>query len=52
MQQPTPEQVKEARAKAGLTQKKAGELVHAALKTWQHWEYGRYPMPLVAWELF
>lgn len=35
---PTPEQVKEARQHAGLTQTQAAELVHSKLRAWQQWE--------------
>lgn len=53
MEQPTPEQIRAARKAAGLTQAEAASLVHAAsYRTWQDWEAGRRPMPLMAWELF
>jgi putative transcriptional regulator len=49
---PTAEEILEARKKAGLTQTEAGKLVHASLRGWQDWEYGKREMPLVYWELF
>jgi DNA-binding transcriptional regulator YiaG len=51
--QPTPEEIAEARLRAGLTQKEAALLVHAkSYRTWQDWEAGKNRMPLAAWELF
>jgi len=54
MRHPTPQQIKEARVKAGLTQMQAAELVHKKLRTWQDWEHksGKYKIDLTAWELF
>lgn len=53
MEQPTPEQIRAAREAAGLTQAQAADLVHAgSYRTWQDWEKGRRPMPMMAWELF
>jgi len=49
---PTPDEIKQARTQAGLTQTEAGRLVHAALRTWQQWEYGEAQMNLAIWELF
>ena len=50
---PNPTEIKEARAKAGLTQAQAGALVGAPSKrTWQDWEGGRRNMPPAKWELF
>lgn len=34
----TPEQLKQLRKSAGLTQVEAAKLVHAGEKTWQNWE--------------
>ncbi len=45
-------EIREARIKSGLTQKAAAELVHATLRTWQDWEYGKNPINKAAWELF
>lgn len=52
MEKPTPEEVKEARTRAGLKQREAAELVHVALRAWQSWEDGSRQMSLTAWELF
>lgn len=50
---PSPEQVKDARVKAGLTQEQAGAVVGApSRRTWQDWEAGRRNMPPAKWELF
>jgi DNA-binding XRE family transcriptional regulator len=50
---PNPEQVKDARVKAGLTQEQAGAIVGApSRRTWQDWEAGRRNMPAAKWELF
>ena len=48
---PTPQEIKEARAYAGLTQTQAANLVHVNLNTWQKWEGGRTKMKKTAWEL-
>lgn len=49
----SPHEIRAARQAAGLTQAEAAALVHAAsYRTWQDWETGRRPMPLMAWELF
>lgn len=52
--EPTPDLIVAARLKSGLTQSAAAALVHASLRGWQDWEYGKgkKPMPLVYWELF
>ena len=50
---PSPQEIKEARVQAGLTQAQAGALVGAPSKrTWQDWEGGRRNMPAAKWELF
>jgi len=49
---PAPEQVRTARAAAGLTQAAAAEMVHCARRTWQDWEAGKRKMPLGLFELF
>jgi hypothetical protein len=38
VKQPSPAEIRAAREAAGLTQTAAAELVHAELRTWQHWE--------------
>ncbi len=48
----TPEQIKQARKEAGLTQEEAGKLVGGGKRTWQNWEYGTRIMPAAKWELF
>lgn len=53
--QPTPGEIKSARAAAGLTQTEAAHRVHARLKTWQNWESETgesRKMPIATWELF
>jgi DNA-binding transcriptional regulator YiaG len=53
IQKPTPEQIREARKSAGLTQKQAAEMVHAChVVQWSVWETGRAGMPRAAWHLF
>jgi putative transcriptional regulator len=49
---PTPDQIREARIKAGLTQSKAAERVHMTLSGWQRAEYGNRKLDLARWELF
>lgn len=52
MNNPTKEQVKQARLKAGLTQKAAGALIYKTQKAWQNYEIGRRSMDYALWELF
>ncbi len=56
LQQPTPDEIKQTRENAGLTQTMAGELVHVSCRAWQKWEApigkGNCKMPMAAWELF
>lgn len=47
-----PTLIRSARQKSGLTQAQAGALIHAPLRTWQDWEYGKRNMPQAKWELF
>jgi DNA-binding transcriptional regulator YiaG len=49
---PTPEQVKQARVKAGLTQQKAADLINCGIRSWQKWEAGDRKMHPAMWELF
>lgn len=50
---PTKEQVKEARLKAGLTQKQAAEVLKIPhTRTWQYWEAGTNAMSESDYELF
>ncbi|WP_408611822.1 helix-turn-helix domain-containing protein [Chitiniphilus purpureus] len=52
MAERNPQQIREARHNAGLTQTQAAELVHARMRAWQEWEAGNRAMPGAAWELF
>jgi len=52
LEQPTPEQIKQARYTAGKTLTQAAEIVHVNLRTWQKWERAERAMSLTAWELF
>ena len=52
MKSPTPEQIRSARHKAGLTQTKAAKLVYCTLNAWQKWEAGDRSMHPAIWELF
>ena len=50
---PTPERIKAARKRAGITQTEAADLVHIGAKTrWSEYENGRAPIDLARWELF
>lgn len=49
---PTPENIRAARERAGLTQSGAGALLHVNLRSWQKWEGGERAMHLAFWELF
>ena len=49
---PKPEQVRQARKSAGLSQSAAAGLVYAGLRTWQHWESGDRRMHPAIFELF
>lgn len=54
---PTPEEIRQAREAAGLTQTQAAKLVHSPCRTWQNWETRKgstenRAMPLASWELF
>ena len=52
MNNPTPEQVKEARLAAGLIQEEAAKVVYCTRTEWQRWEYGKRKMHPARWELF
>ena len=52
MTSPTPDQIRQARELAGLSQTQAAALVHAGLRSWQHWEAGDRVMNPAIWELF
>ncbi|OQS45683.1 hypothetical protein B0T49_21235 [Chromobacterium violaceum] len=54
---PTVEEIKAARAEAGLTQQQAAALIYVSYETWKTWEAARESkrsaqMPAMAWELF
>lgn len=54
---PSPDEIRQAREDAGLSQTKAGELVHVACRTWQQWEAqpeikSHQKMHPAFWELF
>ena len=52
MKSPTPEQIKAARANAGLTQSQAALIVYKTLNAWQKWEAGQREMDAALWEPF
>lgn len=57
MQSPKPDEIKQAREQAGLTQTQAALLIHKGLRTWQGWETpegcsGHRKMDPAFWELF
>ena len=45
---PSPEQIKAARAAAGLTQTQAAAMIYCTLRGWQDWEGGKRAMPCSA----
>lgn len=40
--------LKAVRAQLGLTMKQAAEAVNANPRSWEAWEYGRFPVPTAA----
>lgn len=52
MNNPTPEQVKQARLNAGLTQAQAAAVIYKKLLAWQRYESGDRSMDAAYWELF
>ncbi|WP_369334006.1 helix-turn-helix domain-containing protein [Acetobacter sacchari] len=50
--QPTPDQIRDTRVAAGLTQEDAAALIHSQRRTWQNWELGTRVMHPGLWELF
>ena len=52
MSNPTPAQVKQARANAGLTQKQAAEVIYKKILAWQRYESGDREMDAALYELF
>lgn len=49
---PAPDDIRQAREAAGLTQTKAAQVVRSTLRTWQQWEAGDRSMHAGLWELF
>jgi len=49
---PTKEEVKQARIDAGLTQRRAADMLYVTETTWKSWEYGTNKMSQANWELF
>ena len=41
----TPQELKQARQKLGLSQQKMADLIGTKLRTWQDWEYGVTSVP-------
>lgn len=52
MKQPTPADVKSARAAVGLTQTQAAALIYKKLLAWQRYESGDRSMDVALYELF
>jgi DNA (cytosine-5)-methyltransferase 1 len=57
LQPPTPDEIRDARHRAGLSQTQAAALVHAALSSWAKWESvsgdaNHRQMPAWTWALF
>lgn len=49
---PTPEDIRSERKRAGLTQREAAALIYATQSAWEDWEQGRRRMHPALWELF
>jgi DNA-binding transcriptional regulator YiaG len=49
---PSPEEIKAARQKAGLTQSDAAALIGYTTRAWQDWEAGKRGMRRVLFSLF
>jgi DNA-binding transcriptional regulator YiaG len=49
---PTPDEIRAARASAGLTQTEAARLIYCTLRAWQDWEAGKRRMHPALWELW
>lgn len=52
MKQPTPADVKSARAAAGLTQTQAADIIYKKVLAWQRYESGDRVMDAAYYELF
>lgn len=51
-QSPTPDEVKDLRARLNLTQAQCAEVISVIPLTWQRYEYGDRAMSPASWELF
>lgn len=49
---PSPDEIKNARLAAGLTQKQAGQLIGYSRRSWQEWEYGGRKMRWITFSAF
>lgn len=49
---PTPEEIRALREKAGVSQVQAARLVHRSERNWQQWELGERRMDAAIWALF
>lgn len=49
---PSPDEIAQTRARAGLTQQAAAKLVYKSVIAWKKWEAGDRRMPPDTWELF
>ena len=52
MNNPTPEEIKQARKDASLTQSQAAALLYKSCRAWQKWESGEARMGKAMFELF
>lgn len=52
MEKATPQEIKAARARAGLTLAQSAALVGVSVRAWQFWESGQRAMPIAAWKLY
>ncbi len=52
MKSPTPEQIRKAREKAGLSRQEAAALIHKSVRTWEKWENGERTMDPAFFELW
>lgn len=52
MNNPTPDEIKAARAAAGHNQSQAAETIYKGLRTWQQWEKGDRQMDAAFFELY
>lgn len=49
---PAPDEIKQARAAAGMTQSEAAALIYSTMRTWQDWESGARRMHPAFMELW